>query len=132
MSTNSLFLPHKVMCHIALAKCYVPTLSEARSGVDWVDLMAAQGAFGTVFYDRSILRLKHRGYYRSGRLVIKIGPKCALGSHEIRQIHSTPSLGQSIMIIRFELVQRPHSSQAGLPKSVCHQVPIFQQSRYHV
>jgi len=40
-----------------------------------VDLMAAQGAFGTDFYDRSILRLKHRAYYRSGRLVIKIGPK---------------------------------------------------------
>jgi len=62
-----------------------------------VDLMAAQGAFGTDFYDRSILRLKNRPYYRSGRLVIKIGPKCALGSHEIRPIHSTPSLGQDIL-----------------------------------
>jgi len=73
------------------------TLSEARSGVDWADLMAAQGAVGTDFYDRSILRLnKHRAYHRSGRLVIKIGPKCALGSHEIRPIHSTPSLGQGI------------------------------------
>jgi len=41
MSTNSL----------AVAKCY--TLSEARSGVDWADLMAAQGAFGTDFYDKS-------------------------------------------------------------------------------
>jgi len=61
-----------------------------------VDLMAAQGAFGTDFYDRSILRLKHCAYYRSGRLDIKIGPKCALGSHEIRPIHSTPSLGQGI------------------------------------
>jgi len=59
--------------------------------------MAAQGAFGTDFYDRSILRLKHRAYYRSGRPVIKIGPKCALGSHEIRPIHSTPSLGQGIV-----------------------------------
>jgi len=28
----------------------VYTLSEARSGVDWADLMAAQGAFGTDFY----------------------------------------------------------------------------------
>jgi len=28
--------------------------------------------------------------------VIKIGPKGALGSHEIRLIHSAPSLGQSI------------------------------------
>jgi len=37
-----------------------------------IDLMAAQGAFGTDFYDRSILRPKHRAYYRSGRPVIKI------------------------------------------------------------
>jgi len=72
------------------------TLSEARSGVDWAVLIAAQGVLRTDFYDRSILRLKHRAYYRSGRPVIKIGPKCALGSHEIRPIHSTPSLGQGI------------------------------------
>jgi len=33
----------------------VYTLSEAWpwSGVNWADLMAAQGAFGTDFYDRS-------------------------------------------------------------------------------
>jgi len=59
--------------------------------------MAAQGAFGTDFYGRSILRPKHRAYYRSARPVIKIGPKGALGSHEIRPIHSAPSLGQSIL-----------------------------------
>jgi len=41
--------------------------------VNWADLMAAQGAFGTDFYDMSILRPKHRAYYRSGRPVIKIG-----------------------------------------------------------
>jgi len=64
--------------------------------VNWADLMAAQGAFGTDFYDRSILRPKHRAYYRSGRPAIKIGPKGALGSHEISPIHSAPSLGQSI------------------------------------
>jgi len=58
--------------------------------------MAAQGAFGTDFYDRSILRPKHRAYYSSGRPVMKISPKGALGSHEIRPIHSAPSLGQSI------------------------------------
>jgi len=58
--------------------------------------MAAQGAFGTDFYARSIPRLKHRAYYRSGRPFIQIGPKAALGSHEIRPIHSAPSLGQSI------------------------------------
>jgi len=60
--------------------------------VNGADLMAAQGAFGTDFYDRSILRPKHR----SGRPVIKIGPNGALGSHEICLIHSAPSLGQSI------------------------------------
>jgi len=53
-------------------------------------------AFGTDFYGRSILRPKHRAYYSSGRPVIKIGPRGALGSHEIRQIHSAPRLGQSI------------------------------------
>jgi len=74
----------------------VYTLSEACSGVNWADVMAAQGAFGTDFYNRSILRPKHRAYYRFGRPVIKIGPKGALGSHDIRPIHSTPSLGQSI------------------------------------
>jgi len=63
------------------------TLSEAWSGGNWADLMAAQGAFGTDFYDRST-----RTEYR---LVIKIGPKGALGSHEIRPIHSAPNLGQS-------------------------------------
>jgi len=74
------------------------TLSEAWSGVNWSGLMAAQGAFGTDFYDRSILRPKHRAYYRSERPVIKIGPKGALGSHEVRPIHSAPSRGQSIPI----------------------------------
>jgi len=73
------------------------TLSEAWSGVNWAYLMAAQGAFGADFYDRSILRPKHRAYYRSGRPVIKIGPRGALGRHEIRPIHSAPSLGQSII-----------------------------------
>jgi len=29
------------------------TLSEALSGMNWADLMAAQGAFGADFYDRS-------------------------------------------------------------------------------
>jgi len=67
--------------------------------VNWADLMAAQGAFGTDFYDRSILPPKHRAYYRSGsgRPVIKIGPKGALGSHEIRAILSAPSLGQRVL-----------------------------------
>jgi len=65
--------------------------------------MAAQGASGTDFYDRSILRPKHRAYYRSGRPVIKIGPKGALGSHEIRPIHSAPSLELSIVLWTVDL-----------------------------
>jgi len=69
------------------------TLSEAWRGVNWADLMAAQGAFGTDFYDRSTRTMLWTEYYRP---VIKIGPKGAMGSHEIRPIHSAPSLGQSI------------------------------------
>jgi len=50
----------------------------------------------TYFNVMFIFRPKHRAYYLSGRPVIKIGPKGALGSHEIRPIHFAPSLGQSI------------------------------------
>jgi len=60
--------------------------------------MAAQGALGNDFYDRStrtIVGTMLWTEYRN-RPVIKIGPKGALGSHEIRPIHSAPSLGQSI------------------------------------
>jgi len=72
------------------------TLSEAWSGVNWVDLMAAQGAFGTDFYNRSTRTIVGTMLWTEYRPVIKIGPKGALGSHEIRPIHSAPSLGQSI------------------------------------
>jgi len=71
------------------------TLSEAWS-VNWADLMAAQGAFGTDFYDRSTRTIVGTMLWTEYRPVIKIGPKGALGSHEIRPIHSAPSLGQSI------------------------------------
>jgi len=64
--------------------------------VNLADLMAAQAAFGNDFYARSILRPKHRAYHRSGRPIIKMGPKDALGSHEIRPIPSAPGLGQCI------------------------------------
>jgi len=72
------------------------TLSEAWSGVNRADLMAAQGAFGADFYDRSTRTIVGTLLWTEYRPVIKIGPKGALGSHEIRQIHSVPSLGQSI------------------------------------
>jgi len=69
------------------------TLSEAWSGVDWVDLMAAQGAYGTDFYDKTIVGTM---LWTEDRPVIKIGPKGALGDHEFRPIHSAPSLGRSL------------------------------------
>jgi len=74
--------------------CY--TLSEAWSGLIWADLMAAQGAFGTDFYDRSTKTIVGTMLWTEYRPVIKICPNGALGSHEIRAIHSAPSLGQSI------------------------------------
>jgi len=73
------------------------TLSEAWSEVDRADLMAAQGTFGTDFYDRSILRTKHCAYYRYAGPVIKIGPKCALGSHPPNSLRSTPRTEYTIV-----------------------------------
>jgi len=61
-----------------------------------VDLMAAQGAFGTDFHDRSTRTIVGTMVWTEYRPVIKIGPKGALGRHEIHPIHSAPSLGQSI------------------------------------
>jgi len=72
------------------------TLSEAWSRVNWADLIAAQGAFGTDFYDRSTRAIVGTMLWTEYRPVIKNGPKGAMGSHEIRPIHSAPSLGQSI------------------------------------
>jgi len=74
------------------------TLTEAWSGVNWADLMAAQGAFGTEFYGRSTRTIVGKMLWTEYRPVIKIGPKGALGSHKIRPIHSAPSLGQSIAL----------------------------------
>jgi len=63
--------------------------------------MAAQGAYGTDFYDRSTrTTIVGTMLWTEYRPVIKIGAKCALGSHENRPIHSTPSLGQSIAMKR--------------------------------
>jgi len=60
------------------------TLSEAWSGLNWADLMAAQGAFGTDFYDRSTRTIVGTMLWTEYGPVIKIGPKGALGSHDIR------------------------------------------------
>jgi len=59
--------------------------------------MAAQGAFGTDFYDRSTITIVGTMLSTEYRPAIKIGPKGTLGSHEIRPIHSAPSLGQSVL-----------------------------------
>jgi len=64
--------------------------------VNWADLMVAQGAFGTDFYDRSTRTMVGTMLWTEYRPVIKIGPKGALGSHEIRPIQSAPSLAPSI------------------------------------
>jgi len=51
------------------------TLSEAWSGVNWADLMAAQGAFGTDIYDRYTRTILGTMLWTEYRPVIKIGPK---------------------------------------------------------
>jgi len=80
--------------HVLVSQlCY--TLSQTWSGMNLAVLMAAQGAFGTDFYDRSIRAIVGTMLWTEYRPVIKIGPKGALRSHEIRPIHSAPSLGQS-------------------------------------
>jgi len=77
---------------------YYYTLCGAWSRVNWADLMTAQGAFGIDFYDRSTRTIVGTMPLTEYRPVLKIGPKGALGSHEIRPIHSAPTLGQSIFI----------------------------------
>jgi len=71
--------------------------------------MAAQGAFGTDFYDRSTRTIVGTMLWTEYRPVIKIGPKGAMGSHEIRPIHSAPSLGQSIEPLAVEATKTPNS-----------------------
>jgi len=66
----------------------VCTYSEAWSGVNWADLMAAQGALGTDFYDRFTLRPKHRAYYRSSRPVPKT-PWAAMRSAQFTPLQAS-------------------------------------------
>jgi len=74
------------------------TLSEAWSGVNWADFMAAQGAFGTDFHDRSTRTIVGTMLWTeyTCRPVKQIGPKCDQGGHEIHPLHSAPSLEKSI------------------------------------
>jgi len=101
----------------------VYTLSEAWSGVNWADLMAAQGAFGADFYDRSTRTIVGTMLWTEYRPVIKIGPKVALGRNEIRPIHSAPSLGQSIG--RTEEQKGVRERQCGMPRPINFYLPSF-------
>jgi len=56
------------------------TLFEAWSGVNWADLMAAQGPFGTDFYDRSTRTIVGTMLWTEYRPVIKVGPPNSLRS----------------------------------------------------
>jgi len=67
----------------------INTLSEAWSVVNLEDLMAARGAFGTDFYDRSTRTIVGTMLWTEYRPVIKIDPKGALGSH-MRSAQFTP------------------------------------------
>jgi len=88
-------------------------LYSVQSEVNWADLMAARGAFGTDFYDRSTRTIVGTMLWTEYRPVLKIGPKGALGSHEIRPIHSAPSLGQSIDGLYYAWRIWPHHKTLG-------------------
>jgi len=52
------------------------------------------------------------------RPVIKIGSKGALGSHEIRPIHSPPSFGQSITTYSFIIIEDKNTMLKACEKSI--------------
>jgi len=83
---NAVFRYHlaQVRYYSFFSTSVIYTLSEAWSGVNWADLMAAQGAIGTDFYDRSTKTIVGTMLWTEYRPVIKIDAKGALGSHEIR------------------------------------------------
>jgi len=68
-------------------------------GLERSELGRSHGCPGRIcdrFYDRSTRTIVGTMLWTEYRPVIKIGPKGALDSHEIRPIHYAPSLGQSI------------------------------------
>jgi len=89
--------------------------------VNW----AAQGAFGTDFHDRPTRTIVGTMLWTEYRPIIKIGPKGALGSHEIRPIHSAPSLGQSITFKPAYMIENG-SRQSGTSKLL-----VFKQLGQH-
>jgi len=67
------------------------------------------------------------------RRVIKIGPKGALGSHEIRPIHSAPSLGQGIAIFLRHLADvglngHLSSKEFGFPENFQRIIKVFEEN----
>jgi len=71
--------------------------------VNWADLMAAQGAFGTDFYDRSILRPKQ---YQKEIAYLKFFFQilfCTLNTHKV---HMNKLLGAQIALSDFIFVHR--------------------------
>jgi len=64
------------------------TLFEAWSGVNWADVMAAQGAFGTDFYDRSIKMVVGTMLWTEYRPVPK-APWAAMRSAQFTPLHAS-------------------------------------------
>jgi len=79
---------------VDISDSYIYTLSEAWSGVNWADLMAAQGAFGTDFYDRSTRTIVGTMLWTE-YLSYKSVPNAPWSAMRSAQF-TAPSLGQSI------------------------------------
>jgi len=97
-------------------------------GLEWSELGGSHGCPGRL-WDQFLWQVyqndsRHDALDGVHRPVIKIGPKGALGSHEIRPIHSAPSLGQSIGMQRSIYLQSHEPILTFLSKSV----PKIQQN----
>jgi len=80
------------------------TLSEAWSGVNWADLMAAQGAFGTDFYDRSTETIVGTMLWTEYRPVLKSVPKApwaAMRSAQFTPLQTSDRVGDFARSINY-------------------------------
>jgi len=99
---------------------FQPYLYSVR-GLERSELGESHGCPGTDFYERSTRTIVGTMLWTEYRPVIKICPKCVLGSHEIRPIHSAPSLGQSIGTYKsMWKVKRRRMDQHGFPLKARH------------
>jgi len=99
-------------CHCSFYACYLLSSVRGRRWVLYIPLYSVRGwerselggSHGCLgrLWDRFLWPVYCVGtmLWTEYRPVIKIGPKGALGSHEIRPIHSALSLGQSIEEMR--------------------------------